>query len=215
MQLSHSVLISVASLIASTQAEELLVALNSDIQSNVNQYLSFVQEHTTANVGPLLSLYQQAQTYTDDSYTTLVDSSELASISSFATQLPWYSSRIAPELAADASTAPASNSARTSAAPSSGASSSVAPSSSAPASSTAASSTAASSHAGHSSHTAKSSGAAKASDSASASASASASEESSSSSSSSTSTSTAGAVANAYAAPGAGLALALGAIALL
>ncbi|ODQ45060.1 hypothetical protein PICMEDRAFT_165299 [Pichia membranifaciens NRRL Y-2026] len=203
MQLSHSVLISVAALVASTQAEDLLVALNSDIQSNPNQYLSFVQEHTTANVGPLLSLYQQAQTYTDDSYTTLVDSSELASISSFATELPWYSSRIAPELGADATTTDASGSARSSAAPRSSEARSSEARSSHAASSHAASSHDASSHAA-SSHAAASS------DSASASAS-----QSAPVSSIASSSSTAGAVANAYAAPGAGLAFALGVMALL
>lgn len=104
MQYSQSIIISIASLMASVSAENLLVALNSDIQQNVNQYLSFVQANTQANVAPLLSLYQAAQTYTDESYTTLVDSAELSSISAFATQLPWFSSRIEPELDAAATT---------------------------------------------------------------------------------------------------------------
>lgn len=103
MQLSSSVILSIASLMAAVSAENVLVALNSDIGANVNQYLSYVQQNTAADVAPLLALYQQAQTYTDDSYTTLVDASQLASISAFAEQLPWYSSRILPELAVSAS----------------------------------------------------------------------------------------------------------------
>lgn len=98
MQFSQSTILSIATLMAVISAENVLVALNSDIKSNVQQYLSYVQENTQANVAPLLSLYQQAQTYTDESYTTLVNSDELASISSFAQELPWYSSRILPEL---------------------------------------------------------------------------------------------------------------------
>jgi hypothetical protein len=105
MQLSQEVIISIAALMATVSAENILVALNSDIGSNVQQYLSFVQANTGANVAPLLSLYQQAQTYTDNSYTTLVNEQELASISAFATNLPWYSSRLLPELAASATVA--------------------------------------------------------------------------------------------------------------
>lgn len=122
MQFSNSAIISIASLLASVSAENIIVALNSDVAGNVNDYLQYVQQNTEVNAAPLLSLYQQAQTYTDDSYTTLITGEELSSLSAFVTQLPWYSSRIEPNVD-DAS---ATSSEEASSAPS--ATSSVAPS---------------------------------------------------------------------------------------
>lgn len=218
MQLSQSALLSVASLIALSKAEDLLVALNSDIKSNMNQYLSYVSDHSTADYLPLLTLYQEAQTYTDDSYTTLVGSDELVSISSFATELPWYSSRIAPELDDSAATTTAAHSHGGSHGSSAAASSAVASSTSAghghvhgsasasaSASNSAASQTSSSNGHGHGSASASASAGGAA---------ASASDSGAASTASATSTSTGGA-ANAYIAPGAGLALVLGAVALL
>lgn len=98
MKFSNSVIISLATLLASVQAEDLIVALKEDIDANIQQYLSYIATLTNAEVSDMLSLYRAAQTYTDDSYTTLVDSAERAAISNFVTGLPWYSSRIAGNL---------------------------------------------------------------------------------------------------------------------
>lgn len=96
--MQYSAVLSLAAFIAGISAENILVVLNSDINANLNDYLGYVQQNTEADIGPLLSIYRQAQTYTDEAYTTLVDAQEYAAISSFAEQLPWYSSRIESNL---------------------------------------------------------------------------------------------------------------------
>lgn len=121
MQLSQTSLFAIAAFLSSISAENLLVAVNSDIAANLADYLSYKQEHSTLDYAPLLSLYEEGQTYTDDSYTTLVDSAEMASLSAFATALPWYSSRILPELDASVSSTPVSSTSVSSAAKSSAA----------------------------------------------------------------------------------------------
>lgn len=108
MQLSQASLFAAAAFLSSVSAENLLVVVNSDIGANLADYLSYRQAHTTEDYGPLLSLYEEGQTYTDDSYTTLVGSAEMSSLSAFATALPWYSSRILPQLDASVTSAAAS-----------------------------------------------------------------------------------------------------------
>lgn len=224
MQLSNSVSFSIAALLAVAKAENLIVALVNDVDSNVLEYQSYAATATNSEITSFYRLYLAAQTYTDDSYTTLLDSAELAEISSFVTQLPWYSSRLESNIDGAVTTtneasssAPASSAAVASSAAASSAvsSTSAAASTSAVASSSAARSgdvsSAISSTSGAHSHTSsagvsESSGVSSASDESSA--------DSSSSSAASTSTSKAAADLAAVV-PGAGLALALGAIALL
>lgn len=85
---------SIAAIVAIAQAENVAVLLNNDIKEHLSDYLSVVQELTDDSASGLLSLYAAGQTYTDDSYTTLVDSDEYASLSAFASQLPWYGERL-------------------------------------------------------------------------------------------------------------------------
>ncbi|CDK24598.1 unnamed protein product [Kuraishia capsulata CBS 1993] len=68
-----------------------------DLKGNLNEYLSYIQAHTENDNAPLLSLYAQVQTYTDDSYTTVIDDNIYKEISTFATALPWYSTRLVSE----------------------------------------------------------------------------------------------------------------------
>lgn len=113
---SYSTLLSVAAMIASANAEDLVVAMFNDIHSNLGQYASLASTESSA-MAQFIPLYAQAQTYTDESYTTLVNSALYQSISEFVTALPWYSSRIEPQLAASGAsqTASASGSASSSA----------------------------------------------------------------------------------------------------
>ena len=103
-------------MIASANAEDLVVAMFNDIHSNLGQYASLASTESSA-MAQFIPLYAQAQTYTDESYTTLVNSALYQSISEFVTALPWYSSRIEPQLAASGAsqTASASGSASSSA----------------------------------------------------------------------------------------------------
>lgn len=75
-----------------------VTAFMSDYDSNKRQYISYF---ATAATYPkdVSALALQAVTYTDDSYTTLLDNAKInvQSIVSFATQLPWYP-RIAEHL---------------------------------------------------------------------------------------------------------------------
>lgn len=93
---------SIAALVAIAQAENIAVVLNNDIKSHLNDYMSVVQAQSGDAAEGLLSLYAAGQTYTDDSYTTLVASAEYASLSAFASQLPWYSERLESQLTAGA-----------------------------------------------------------------------------------------------------------------
>lgn len=121
-------------LAVAANAENIAVVLNSDIKAHLNDYLSVVQAQTGDAAQGLLSLYAAGQTYTDDSYTTLVDSAEYASLSAFATALPWYSERLESQIDAGAATsteASESSAASTEASESSAATSSAAKTSSA------------------------------------------------------------------------------------
>lgn len=69
-----------------------LTALVGDFKDHKGDYLKFYQ--TASDVPAILtSLVKQVGTYKDDSYTTLLDNSDInvASLSSYATNLPWYS----------------------------------------------------------------------------------------------------------------------------
>jgi hypothetical protein len=81
------------------QDNAVLEVVIQDIKGNVNEYLSYIQ---AGNIPPsgVLNLYQQVATYTDDSYTTLFSDVDEAAVSTYITNVPWYSSRIEPQLAA-------------------------------------------------------------------------------------------------------------------
>ncbi|CDR43268.1 CYFA0S11e02828g1_1 [Cyberlindnera fabianii] len=80
---------------ASESAE--LTAIVNDINNNLQDYLGQVQDGN-APPAELLSLYQQVQTYTDDSYTSLYSEVNMGDVSSYITGLPWYSSRLQPAI---------------------------------------------------------------------------------------------------------------------
>lgn len=95
MQLSTVALLTVASAAAAHAAAAsevaFLTALVGDYNSHKKDYLDFVQ--TAANVPSALSgLALQVRTYTDDSYTTLLDNSAInvPQLELYATNLPWY-----------------------------------------------------------------------------------------------------------------------------
>lgn len=99
MQFSRASLLSIAlALSVKVQADQAdyLTAYYEDINNNINDYLSYVAANPTVpGVQELLALYQNIRTYTDDSYTTLANPGLEASLSAFATGLPWYSERLA------------------------------------------------------------------------------------------------------------------------
>lgn len=195
--LAYPTLLSVAAIVASANAENLIVAMFNDIHSNLDQYASLASTQSSA-IAQFIPLYAEAQTYTDDSYTTLVNSALYESISEFVTALPWYSSRIEPELAESGAsqTASASGSASSSASGSVSASSSVGSTSgSESASSSKSSGSSTASKSGSSSAAKSSSEASSESSAASSSKSSAASSSESESSSSASSTSSAAAVA--------------------
>lgn len=76
-----------------------VTALVSDYKANPKQYINFIQ--TAENVpAEVTHLAIQAATYTDDSYTTLLNTLDVTSLENYASSaLPWYS-RIASAAAA-------------------------------------------------------------------------------------------------------------------
>lgn len=85
-----------ASLLAVVQAVDqsdiaFVTALVSDYKSNPKEYINFIQ---TAQDVPaqVTHLAIKAATYTDDSYTTLLETMDVSSLEAYAsTALPWYS----------------------------------------------------------------------------------------------------------------------------
>ncbi|KAI5970930.1 hypothetical protein CANMA_000090 [Candida margitis] len=78
------------------QQEALITRVASDIRSFPSEYVEYFKtQSSVAFPLDLLSL-RRFSTYTDDSYTTIVEDSELMSeLENVVTQLPWYNSRIA------------------------------------------------------------------------------------------------------------------------
>lgn len=72
----------------------------SDAESNLNDYMSFVQNNPTFSFPTeLISYFTAITTYTDDSYTTILSNFPGSQIASLAKELPWYSSRLETRLA--------------------------------------------------------------------------------------------------------------------
>ncbi|GMF07488.1 unnamed protein product [Ambrosiozyma monospora] len=59
------------------------------------EYMSYMNNNDM-NVYTFFKFFAQAETYTDDSYTTIPNSEEFSLISNFITSFPWYSTRILP-----------------------------------------------------------------------------------------------------------------------
>ena len=140
-----------ATALAADAAEiEFLTVLVNDLKANEASYLGYVATATGVPAG-VTALALEVQTYTDDSYTTLLDAGniDVAAIEAFAKALPWYSrieaaiTPLAETTAASSTAAASSSAAETSAASSSAAETSAASSSHASSSSAAASSSAA------------------------------------------------------------------------
>lgn len=77
MQLSLSVILSIATLLATTKAEDSEKVLEHDLKHHKSEYVSYVEAHTE-----LESAFSRIDTYTDDSFTTILD------LSSFVVNLP-------------------------------------------------------------------------------------------------------------------------------
>ncbi len=139
MKLSIITLASLATLATAIDQDEVaaVTALYGDINGHLSDYLNYIQQGNALPDG-LLNLYQEAQTYTDDSYTTLLSTVDFNAVEGFVTGLPWYSSRLAGafasatgEGAATSSSAPETSKAASSSAAASTTSSKAAESSSA------------------------------------------------------------------------------------
>ncbi|AOA64976.1 Cell wall mannoprotein with putative lipase activity [Komagataella phaffii CBS 7435] len=101
MRFSNVVLTAIAA--AGVQADEALYTVfYNDVTENAQEYLSYIQANTAAGFTDLLSLYTELATYTDDSYTSIFTEEDFpaSELSSFVVNLPWYSSRIEPQVAA-------------------------------------------------------------------------------------------------------------------
>ncbi len=96
MKLSIITLASLATLATAIDQDEVaaVTALYGDINGHLSDYLNYIQQGNALPDG-LLNLYQEAQTYTDDSYTTLLSTVDFNAVEGFVTGLPWYSSRLA------------------------------------------------------------------------------------------------------------------------
>lgn len=119
MKLSIITLASLATLATAIDQDEVaaVTALYGDINGHLSDYLNYIQQGNALPDG-LLNLYQEAQTYKDDSYTTLLSTVDFNAVEGFVTGLPWYSSRLAGafasvtgEGAATSSSAPETSSA--------------------------------------------------------------------------------------------------------
>ncbi|ODV78784.1 uncharacterized protein CANTADRAFT_36854, partial [Suhomyces tanzawaensis NRRL Y-17324] len=91
-QLLAAALFAVASArAADAQDVEFITKLVNDAKAHQDDYLDFYGTATVDVPSEFLKLARKVQTYTDDSYTTLIDSENInvAQLESFASQLPW------------------------------------------------------------------------------------------------------------------------------
>lgn len=74
-------------------------AILSDVNGHLNDYISLAMNNPSFTIpSGVLDVYTQMTTYTDDSYTTLFSELDMTAINSALSQLPWYSSRLQPEI---------------------------------------------------------------------------------------------------------------------
>lgn len=74
-------------------------AILSDVNNHLSDYISLAVNDPSFTVpSGVLDVYTQMTTYTDDAYTTLFSQLDFNSINAVMTALPWYSSRLEPEI---------------------------------------------------------------------------------------------------------------------
>ncbi len=112
--LSIAALASVAMAELDAEQVESLTVLFSDIENNINEYLSYLSSNSDVTFPTnLIGIFKSIATYTDDSYTTILAAlpdSEYEQIQSLETALPWYTSRIEPKITVAASSSAAASS---------------------------------------------------------------------------------------------------------
>lgn len=111
--------VAATAVLANAQTASQLAELNAivdDVKSHLSDYMGLISSGAIsisdlpAGVMPVVLAVQTA---TDDSYTSLYKDVDVAALGPFLSKLPWYSSRLAPELEAanvDAGTTAASSS---------------------------------------------------------------------------------------------------------
>lgn len=86
-------LLSTISMVNADQDVDFLTKLVNDYKDHTGDYFNFIR---TAKSVPnqFSALATQVGTYTDDSYTTMLNSVDIEPLEEFATEFPWYSSRL-------------------------------------------------------------------------------------------------------------------------
>lgn len=103
MQFKYFGLLSVLAFVKGADDADFLTDLVNDYKDHTSDYFNFIR--TASSIpGVLTSLALEVATYTDDSYTTLLDNSgiDVSSLRAFATDLPWFS-RIEDQLSGQGS----------------------------------------------------------------------------------------------------------------
>ena len=76
-------------------------AILADVKANLEQYMSLAMNNPDFTLpSGVLDVYQHMTTATDDSYTSYFTEMDFAQITTAMVQVPWYSSRLEPEIIA-------------------------------------------------------------------------------------------------------------------
>ncbi|AJP39453.1 Tir3p [Saccharomyces cerevisiae YJM1078] len=76
-------------------------AILADVRANLEQYMSLAMNNPDFSLpSGVLDVYQHMTTATDDSYTSYFTEMDFAQITTAMLQVPWYSSRLEPEIIA-------------------------------------------------------------------------------------------------------------------
>ncbi|CAI4064836.1 hypothetical protein SKDZ_09G1510 [Saccharomyces kudriavzevii ZP591] len=74
-------------------------AILADVKANLEQYMSLAMDNPNFSLpSGVLDVYQHMTTATDDSYTSYFTEMDFAQITTAMVQVPWYSSRLVPEI---------------------------------------------------------------------------------------------------------------------
>ncbi|KAK6198571.1 Seripauperin and TIP1 family-domain-containing protein [Scheffersomyces amazonensis] len=104
MQFISLIIVSISFILQFSSAADLdsselafLTRFVGDAKSHLPDYIGYLQTATVSVPTGLTALAIQVQTYTNDAYTTLLSEAgiNVSQLESFATGLPWYSSRLA------------------------------------------------------------------------------------------------------------------------
>ncbi|KAK6461245.1 Seripauperin and TIP1 family-domain-containing protein, partial [Scheffersomyces coipomensis] len=93
----------------SSQLHFLTIFVN-DAKSHLSDYIQYIETATVSVPEGLTSLAIEVQTYTNDAYTSLLSSNgeiNISQLETFATNLPWYSSRLEGSIETGATTSTA------------------------------------------------------------------------------------------------------------